>query len=90
MQNEKSTRIRTGVAYKREERKEQKKRKNRNKTKGKHKKEQKENRGKKKKEKERTESIIESLPKIRSIKKTEAKAKEIAKKCQIEQRALKR
>ena len=49
-------------------------------------KEQKENRGKEKREKERKEhrtgSVIE--PKRRSIKKTEARAKEIAKKYQIE------
>ena len=76
--------VTTGVAYKIEERREQKRRKDRNKSKKEAQKEQKENRGKEKREKERkqhrTGSFIRSLPKRRSIKKTEARAREIGKK----------
>ena len=80
--------VRTGVAYKREERREQKKKKNRLKSKKEAWKKQKEYRGKEKSEKEskehRIESVIRSLPKRRSTMKTEARAKDVAKKYQIE------
>ena len=87
MQNTELT-VRTGVAYKREERGKQKKRNNRNKSKKKHKKYQKENGEKEKKVEEGTEdrtgSITGFLPKRRSIKKTEERGKEIAEKYQTE------
>ena len=82
-----NTIVRTGVAYKRGEKRTEKVKDQKQKQKGSIKRTEREQREREKRERKKgtqNRKCHRSLPKRRSIKKTEARAKEIAKKYQIE------